>query len=276
MKPLICFDLDGTLIDANGRIHPRDMRLLAEPVDAYTLVPATGRPLAAVRGAFGRNGLFADQPLPYPLVLLNGAMLFGPGEVPSGYSPLVPGLQRQLLDVTASFQDVTFWFLSPDTIDEQWPSDFATQEAGRFDFTIREIPAPADGSETAYGKIMCVSKDRGRLMEIAKRIKNLPVQAAFTMDTLLEITAADVDKYRGLRALTRRLGLEQAPIYAAGDGENDLALFQHARLSFAPVTSPAHVREAATHVIDVSRDGLLTPILQEIGFLDAACDSTTS
>ena len=55
-KPVLCFDFDGTLVDGEGHIHPRDVALLRENSQAHFL-PATGRPLHAVRRAFVRNGL---------------------------------------------------------------------------------------------------------------------------------------------------------------------------------------------------------------------------
>ena len=51
----------------------------------------------------------------------------------------------------------------------------------------------------------------------------------------------------------------------AGDGENDLALFDLATLSVAPASSPPAIRARADRILDVREEGLLTPILREIG-----------
>jgi hydroxymethylpyrimidine pyrophosphatase-like HAD family hydrolase len=51
----------------------------------------------------------------------------------------------------------------------------------------------------------------------------------------------------------------------AGDGENDLTLFEMATLSFAPLDSPPAIRTRADRVLDVRKEGLLAPILEEIG-----------
>ena len=71
-RPIVCLDFDGTLVDDEGRIHPADVEILANE-RSVAFVPATGRPLHAVRRAFERHGLFAGGPIPFPLIVENGA-----------------------------------------------------------------------------------------------------------------------------------------------------------------------------------------------------------
>ena len=54
-------------------------------------------------------------------------------------------------------------------------------------------------------------------------------------------------------------------LVVAGDGENDLPLFDLADLSFAPEDSPAAIKARANHVVNVSENGLLAPILRIVG-----------
>ena len=82
--PIVCLDFDGTLVDEEGHIHPYDVEILAEERHDVVFVPATGRPLHAVRRAFERHGLFADRPVPLPMVLENGAAVYGEGRRPAG------------------------------------------------------------------------------------------------------------------------------------------------------------------------------------------------
>ncbi len=73
-----------------------------------------------------------------------------------------------------------------------------------------------------------------------------------------------IDKGTGLRELLASMHLENVTIYAAGDGENDLPLFNLAHRSFAPSTSPKAIMDRATQVIDLASHGLLSVILQSI------------
>ena len=73
-SPVVCFDFDGTLVDAEGHIHPSDVAILKAHA-SITFVPATGRPLHAVRRTLGRHGLFVDRPISFPLTWIIGALI---------------------------------------------------------------------------------------------------------------------------------------------------------------------------------------------------------
>ncbi len=261
--PIICFDMDGTLLDGRGRIHPNDVALLAAPEPCALFIPSTGRPASSVRCAFTRSGLFVDRPVPLHMVLLNGALVVGPDEVPLAHAALEPGIQSELHALAMRFPQVTFFFLSAAEIYVLWPNPFGLQLAASFDFTLRPISEAADG--TSFSKVMCLSDSRSALDAIAAAVASWPVESAFSMPPLLEITNRHVDKAHGIRALLRQIGLSGRPFHAAGDGENDLPLFRIAASSFAPASAPGPIKAAASHVIDVDHQGLLAPILKLIG-----------
>jgi len=57
--------------------------------------------------------------------------------------------------------------------------------------------------------------------------------------------------------------LEGSPVVAAGDGDNDLELFEFAGYSFAPSTTTASVQKQANQIIEVRENGLLTAMLDK-------------
>ncbi len=261
--PIVCFDMDGTLLDARGRIHPHDVALLAAPKRRALFVPSTGRPASSVRAAFARSGLFVDGLIPLYMVLLNGALIVRPDEVPLAHDALEPGIQSELLALARRFPEVTFLFLSSTQIYVLWPHPFGLDLAASFDFILHPISdAPAG---TAFSKVMCLSDSRAALDAIAAAVASWPVESAFSMPPLLEITNRHVDKAHGIRTVLREIGLSGCPFYAAGDGENDLPLFRIAASSFAPASAPGPIKAAASHVINVDQEGLLAPILKLIG-----------
>ncbi len=80
---------------------------------------------------------------------------------------------------------------------------------------------------------------------------------------MLELAPVGVHKGGGLAALLEdreRVG----EIVAVGDGENDLALFEQATLSFAPASSPPAIQARADLALDLTKEGLLTPILRKL------------
>lgn len=261
--PIVCFDMDGTLLDEQGRIHPSDVALLSAPHPRALFIPSTGRPASSVRCAFARSGLFVDRPIPLNMVLLNGALVMGSREVPLAHAALEPAVQDDLLALAMRFPEVTFLFLSSTEIYVLWPNPFSLQLISSFDFTLRPLSEARDG--TAFSKVMCMSASRAALDAVAAAVSSWPVESAFSMPPLLEITNRHVDKSHGIRALLREIGMSGCSFYAAGDGENDLPLFRIAASSFAPASAPDPIRAAASHVIDVGHAGLLAPILDLIG-----------
>ena len=57
--PVFIFDLDGTLLNEERRMHPRDREILLSRRD-LVLIPATGRTLTSAKGSFAENGLWVD------------------------------------------------------------------------------------------------------------------------------------------------------------------------------------------------------------------------
>lgn len=261
LLPVICFDFDGTLVDGEGRIHPRDVRILGSDAGA-TLVPATGRPLHAVRHVLRRHGLFAARPVPFPLVLENGAAVYEAGERLRARHPFAPDVQGALIEAMLASPRVTFLLFSLDEVRVLWPSEAGWKMVRRFALSTR--PFSLKEEDAPLTKVVSIAETPGPLRAFAAETADLALERAYSLPTALEFTRAGVDKGRGLADL---LGERPAGtrLVVAGDGENDLPLFDLANLSFAPEDSPAAIKARADHVIDVREDGLFTPILRIMG-----------
>jgi hydroxymethylpyrimidine pyrophosphatase-like HAD family hydrolase len=121
-----------------------------------------------------------------------------------------------------------------------------------------------EGADAPLTKVVSIAEDPGPLRAFAAETADLALERAYSLPTVLEFTRVGVDKGRGLADL---LGERPAGtrLVVAGDGENDLPLFDLADLSFAPEDSPAAIKARADHVVDVSENGLLAPILRIVG-----------
>jgi 5-amino-6-(5-phospho-D-ribitylamino)uracil phosphatase len=259
MPPIVLsIDFDGTLVDSQGQIHPNDRAILRSE-QRIIFVPATGRSLPSVRRTFEANDLFIDELIPFPLVLQNGAALYGPGEILRRYRSLPEQVQDALVATAQAQSAVTSYFYTPDDLYRLWPSPYSALMEQRFD--LEPVPFNTAGPGTRFGKLMCISGEPPSLHGMAANLRDLPVTPAYSLPTVMEVNLTGIDKGEGSVALLEYLGLAQARLIAAGDGENDLGLFERAELAFAPSTSLPHIKARATHVIDVGDTGLLTPIL---------------
>ena len=258
---MICFDFDGTLVDEEARIHPADVEVLATE-RSVRFVPATGRPLHAVRRTFERHGLFVDGPIPFPMVLENGAAVYAENEVLRSRTSLAPDLQDALTGAVLSSEEVSFLLFGLDEVRTLRPNEILKAMVRRFDLDVRPFEP---GDEMLLGKVAAVSDDPGALREFDARISGLPLERTYSLPTVLELSTVGVHKGRGLRIL-----LEDSPehagaeVVAVGDGENDLALFDLATLSYAPEDSPPAIQARADRILDVRKRGLLAPILEDL------------
>lgn len=259
-RPNICFDLDGTLLDQQGRIHPNDVALLGATHPPAIFIPATGRPLVSVKRALARNHLFAGQRVSLPMVLQNGSLLFAEREAPLMYEPFEPAVQEELLTLSMQFKQVTFFYLDSSDIYVLWPRPYSMQLEAAFDFRVRSM-AEYNGREL-FSKVMCMSGDRPTLDAFSAAVEASPLERAFSLPQVLELTPLGINKATGIRKLLEAMHRETQDLYVAGDGENDLDMFEIASRSFAPSTAPAHIKARAGCVIDVSEAGLLTPMLE--------------
>ncbi len=261
-QPVICMDFDGTLVDSRGRIHPRDVEILAgerRPV----FIPSTGRPLRSIRRVLERHGLFADQCIPFPLVLMNGSAVYEADEIVHAMYAFPPDVQAALVDAALAHPQVTCFWLTPAEVLVLWPAPFGAQMARRFDLDTQ--PFILNGHGQLFGKLMCLAENSDLIEALAADIAGLAVERYYSLPTVLEINPAGVQKGRSTLALLADLGLDHSDLAVAGDGENDLPLFELAACSFAANTSPPAIQARAGHIVNVAKTGLLAPILEAIG-----------
>lgn len=258
MQIVVCTDLDGTLLDEEGRIHPLDKEILLYRQDVQFIL-ATGRPLHSVKKAFYKNGMFQAQPLPFALALVNGSVTYMPGEILNDYFPFTPPVRTQLFDLSQRFPRVTWWFYDIDDVYMRWPNPFSQQVVEDLDMVCK--PFVQTDANDSISKLVCVSHDPDLLHEVSEQASNLPVEIMHGMDLFFEVNPKGVNKGSGVLSLLSSPG-NGTRIFAAGNDENDLPLLNLADCSFCPVAAKPLVLDVVDQVIDKSERGLLAPILE--------------
>jgi 5-amino-6-(5-phospho-D-ribitylamino)uracil phosphatase len=260
--PIICFDLDGTLLDKNGKIHPEDIEILKNNKDVL-FVPCTGRPLESVELMFHKNGLFLDGPMPFASVTQNGSAIHKAGGEIFQYHAFPMDIQERLLDIFELFPDESFMWMERDRTLLVHPNDFGSYWMDRFSTPWE--PYDESCRNNLFGKATCLSSNRKTFEDLTEYIKDLPLEIGVNLSSIYDINPRGITKRSGVLSLLEYYKDNGAPIYAAGDGENDLDLFTLADLSFSPNTSPAAVREKSDYILNITQNGLLTPMLEAAG-----------
>ncbi|HKH77506.1 MAG TPA: HAD family hydrolase, partial [Rubrobacteraceae bacterium] len=138
----------------------------------------------------------------------------------------------------------------------------------RFDLDARPWDPdsePAGSWGRPLVKLVVTAQDPEAVGRFEAETADLPLERTYSLPNMLELGPAGVHKGSGLAALLDYTGHAPREVVVAGDGENDLALFEMATLRFAPADSPPAIRARADRILDVREEGLLAPILREIG-----------
>lgn len=261
MPILICTDMDGTLLDIQGCIHPMDKAILENRTDLQ-IVLATGRPLHSVKRAFYKNGMFLDRPLPFTQVLVNGSVTYAPGEVLREYFPFTAAVGEKLIELTRPYPQVTAWVYCLDDVYIRYPNEFSQQVLERLD--MQSLPFVEGIQYPLFSKMVCVSNEPDLLREIGSQMMHLPVEVSYGLGLLFEVTPRGVNKGNGVLSLLP--GMKNGTrIFAAGDDENDLPLFKLAEMSFCPDSANPLLFESVDQVINKDQQGMLAPILEGAG-----------
>lgn len=262
-KTIICFDLDGTLLDAQERIHPKDKEILTSNHHNHNVIflPCTGRPRMSVISMFHHNGLFLDNNIPFAMVTQNGAAAhFADGSL-TQYIYFPEEVQQTLFKIFEDYPQASFMLMKEDGNFLLWPNEFSSHWMSRFHAPWQTF-TPRD-RQARFGKMTCLTDDESILKELADRLSDVPVEYGRSLKTVFDIQPKGISKRTGVECLIRHLGLEGSPVITAGDGENDLELFEFADYAFAPSTTSAQIQQKANQIIHTQDDGLLTVMLEK-------------
>lgn len=261
-RAILCLDIDGTLLDSNERVHPRDIQVLEHFPTDIQLILNTGRPLHSAKPILKKNTLFMEDILPVPGIFMNGGVAYFPGELLCMEHRLEQAISQRLLDISTAFPKTEFVFCTISETFQANQTPFGDQIVH-----LHHLNSLGNVHEINLEKIikvMALNEDMQALKQIRSETKGLHAQMSFSLPYIFEFNPPGITKASTLVQLVSRLGLSGCPIFTAGDGENDLPVFQIAQSSFAPDTAHPKLKERADHVITRNINGLLEPILKHI------------
>jgi hydroxymethylpyrimidine pyrophosphatase-like HAD family hydrolase len=255
-------DLDGTLIDHNEIAHPQDIALLNDFPSEVLPILATGRSLPSARGVFDHNGILQGGPFPLPGVFINGTVAQLPREKVLNVHYLDAELLPDLIELTRAFFATAFFFYQPDKVylvnttpSGQWLSRIHYLDA---------IECQPEDLPPQINKAMAVEEDLAIVDQIRDYARDFPAEMGTSLPYIFEFSPPGITKANSVRALLAEMGYAELPVYAVGDGENDLALKGMVEQFFVPSTAQKTVRDQADVVIDRAQEGILSPILDLI------------
>ncbi len=245
---LIALDLDGTLLDSQERVSPRNRRAIESALAAgIRIVLVTGR------GVDMPIRVSRELGLNLPVICCHGALTkdFGANRtlghipVPLQYAkPMIEFSEREGLSV-AIYAEEFFYRLEGSQLhmdDMRGPA-------------WRQVKTFADVMHTAPTFIRFLGRESVDAME--EEFRDLPLH--FKYETWLDfvecaVTSRDATKQRALARLCADFQVPAERVLAIGDSRNDVPMLRWAGVGVVMANALPEVREAVKHVTASNED----------------------
>lgn len=264
---LLAFDIDGTLLNREGKVNPAVReRIIALKDKGLYVTLATGRIWDSV------VELKESLMLTEPLILHNGALIQEPegGRIISA-RPIELAKNGALIEfLMAREPDSLFCSLCRGEDQILYHREPKHPWAKYFMESYPEQVAELDGRSLEkrpllriliYGELNSVQGLRDELQEKDWGLKLLFFPGPERKNGYLEIFNQDCSKASGLQLLCQRLGVKPREIIAFGDDVNDLEMLEYAGLGVAMASAPSRVKDRADLVISSSTGDDLEGVL---------------
>jgi hydroxymethylpyrimidine pyrophosphatase-like HAD family hydrolase len=264
---LVVTDLDGTLSDADERIHPASVRAVRQLEAAgIPVLVATGRRLRMAWAVLEAGGLAG------PAVVLDGALGLDlrDGRVFHQVAFPPPAAARVLAAFGAAGLSPCVYVDRPgvDLVVGDHPSTNPGHLARARPWVAVDDLDRVVAGEPVY--TFAVVGRPGALLEPVLRKVGAAGSASIVPDLIyggftLQVRPPNISKWSGVLAYCAEQGIDPARVLAVGDGANDLELLDAAAVACAVATATPDVLARADHVIGPPSSGGWAAVLDLVG-----------
>jgi Cof subfamily protein (haloacid dehalogenase superfamily) len=242
---VIATDIDGTLLDSNHRLSPRNEAAIRAAMErGLQVIFATGKTRASTLDLTTTLGLKT------PGVYVQGLVLYNSDDQIVHQRLMDDEVVQEICDFIDG-TDYTGMAYSGMTI-------YASHDGPYIDRMTRyHEPRPTVIASlhslvgtTPINKVQFFDTPE-RIMEIKRQVEPmLHGRAVLTMPAfeIVEILPLGASKGAGLKFLMEHMGLDPATLLALGDGENDIEMLQMAKVGVAMGNAMPKLKAAADHI----------------------------
>lgn len=269
----ILLDLDGTLLDESGRVHPENARALRElEARGGRAMIATGRSTASTIPVVEEIGLTT------PAITFNGAGLWCPSRKRMLEERVLSGRTVARALEFASERGLLTVLMTNDAKYASPPRDEMERTAIQGLVGLRTVPrAELDAVEFVV-RVTLFSVDHGTSLalhdEVAASIGQPVYLTHFPLNALpthrsspmavLDLHPPCRGKGEGVRVLRELYGIEPGEVVAVGDATNDLPMFAAAGLAVAMETGMPEAVAMADRVLPHNEGTAIAELVAEL------------
>ena len=227
---LLALDLDGTVLNDEGKVPEQNREWIMKAVDAgVTVIFSTGRGRQTVAG------ILTELPLNGPMVLLNGAEVWQTRDELCERH-YIHGDEIRRLHQIAVEGGAHFWGYNDESLINitGWTEEMFSLNWMKFGMRHQDPEAIAE------------------LRRLAAESDTIEISRSAAIN--MEVSAKGITKETGVRTLCQRLGLEMDQVMAVGDNMNDYQLIHAAGLGVAMGNADEALKAAADAVTDTNNE----------------------
>ena len=256
VKRIFC-DMDGTLLNGEGRVSRRNARRIRQAGIPVTLVSA--------RAPVEMMEAIEALSLSGPQVAFNGGLIFEMvnGRVRPLHVDILPkkvtatllqAVRQRFPQVSLSYYDCSRWYC--DTIDEGIRYEYAlTRQAPTQIYDTDSFLAGVDNTF----KIMLISFDEKEMQDLQLYLTGLGMDNITVLRSgkyYLEITSKKAQKSKGIAYITKRENLVKEETAAFGDGHNDIPMLEMVGYPIVMANAFKDVKAHAFKITKSNDDGV--------------------
>jgi Cof subfamily protein (haloacid dehalogenase superfamily) len=266
---LIVCDMDGTLLNSGKRISERTLETIREARRKGVATTICSGRMHLMLGVYVRW-----LALDIPFIAANGGVVFDPVKQKILYQKILPLEDARLLvdfcgrnglDYCALGSDGGFFPSSGRCVRRFENYNRTAEEAGSETVPIYFFDEGHENAlRTSLQKSLIYRDDKNSESLIVDFLKTREgLGYIFSEASVLDVTAANVDKGSGVNRLARIMGIEKEEICVFGDYENDLPMFREAGLAVAMGNACQEAKDLADIVTSGNDDDGVAEAIQK-------------
>lgn len=252
---LVVTDLDGTLWDRPGEIHPETLAAWRElERRGVAVMVATGRRVTSTREPLAECGLSP------PAVVMNGAIGIDLATGARFHEHVYdPAHAREVLQIFLSFDLEPCVYVDDTDIEVCIGANPSTHPNHLHFLGARAVTRDLDEVVANERVFMfgTMGHELDRLAPLAAALAPMAVahaQGDFLSGSSFTVIPRGLSKWAGVVAYCEHAGLDSGRVLAIGDGPNDVELLTHAAIGVAPANGHADAHSAADQVVEAWGD----------------------
>ncbi|NLO89215.1 MAG: HAD family phosphatase [Clostridia bacterium] len=258
---LIAVDLDGTLLDNDGKISPRVKDAVAKVREKGVEVTlATGRTFLSAKP------FAAELGINLPLITYMGALVRYSDSDRVLYERCVPSdLAQEVIKVAEERgYPINFYLDDCVLVKELTPEN--VEYSRKYNVVVKEVGDLSKVSHISPIKLLIINEDEEEMNEFERKCRETfgkYLHITKSMPEFLEFSHPEATKEKGLEAVAEHLGLKREEIMAIGDSNNDLEMLQYAGFSVVMGNAREEIKKYADYVTTSNEDDGVAEALEK-------------